>query len=57
MTVSADLKNVCGCGMTVQADTKDELMSKVKQHASEAHQMQTVPPEIANKLNMAIKEW
>jgi predicted small metal-binding protein len=57
MTYSADLKNVCGCGITVQGASKNELVEMVKVHAAQTHQMNQVPPELANKLGSAIKEW
>jgi predicted small metal-binding protein len=56
MTYSADLSQVCGCGMTMQGASKEELTGKVVKHASDAHGMKSVPPEIADKLNMAIRQ-
>jgi predicted small metal-binding protein len=52
----AELNNVCGCPMTVNAPSKDELVSKVKNHALDTHGMKEVPAEIANKLMSAIRE-
>jgi predicted small metal-binding protein len=56
MPYSADLKQVCGCGMTVQETTKEELVSKVKQHALDKHGIREVPPELGDKLARSIHE-
>jgi predicted small metal-binding protein len=52
----ADLKQVCGCGINVQGQTKDELVGHVKTHAKEVHKIDEVPQELAAKLMAAIKE-
>lgn len=57
MTYSADLKPVCGCGITVQGASKDELVGMVKVHALQTHQIREVPSELAEKLGKSIKEW
>ena len=50
----ADLTTVCGCAWGVVGSTTDEVVQKTKKHASEAHHMQEVPSEIAQKLSKAI---
>ncbi|MGI0080830.1 MAG: DUF1059 domain-containing protein [Nitrososphaerales archaeon] len=57
MVYSADLKQVCGCGLNVQGASKDELVGMVKVHALQTHQIKEVPAELADKLGKAIKEW
>jgi len=44
------------CGFEATADTKDELMQKIAEHASQAHNMKTIPPDVMDKVNKAIKE-
>jgi predicted small metal-binding protein len=56
MTYSSNLEEVCGCSTTVEGQTKDEVVTKVKSHASTAHGMKEVPSEIAHKLMNSIKE-
>jgi predicted small metal-binding protein len=47
---------VPGCNYEARADSEDELMQKVAQHAREAHGMQTVPPEVVQKVRSKIRE-
>lgn len=47
---------VPGCGAVLTAPTKEELMKKVVAHAAEAHGVTEVTPEIAAKVNSAIKD-
>jgi predicted small metal-binding protein len=56
MPYTADLNQVCGCGMSVQENSKEELVSRVKQHALDKHGIKDVPPELADKLGKAIHE-
>jgi predicted small metal-binding protein len=44
------------CGFEVKgASSKDEMMQLVAAHAKGTHNMQTIPPEIAQKVSSAIK--
>jgi predicted small metal-binding protein len=52
---SADMKQVCGCNMAATGATQDEVVSKAKAHAMQAHGMKEVPAEIAQKLEAAIR--
>jgi predicted small metal-binding protein len=56
MVYKADLKQVCGCGITVEGETTDDLVSKVKDHAAHTHNIKQVPPDLAEKLMKAIKQ-
>jgi predicted small metal-binding protein len=47
---------VSGCSFEARADSEGELMQKVAQHAREAHGMQTVPPEVVQKVKSKIRE-
>jgi len=40
----------------VEAKSTDELVSKVKDHAANMHNIKQVPPELADKLMKAIKQ-
>lgn len=42
--------------MTVQENSKEEVVSKVKQHALDKHGIKDVPSELADKLGRAIHE-
>jgi len=50
----ADLTTVCGCSWGVVGSSPDEVVQKTKKHAAEAHHMNEVPAEIAQKLQKAI---
>lgn len=52
---AADLQQVCGCAWAATGSSAEELVSKVKKHASEAHGMAEVPAEIGQKLQKAIR--
>src|ERR1700752_916217 len=41
---------VPGCSYEARAETENELMQKVAQHAREAHGMQTVPADVVQKV-------
>ena len=43
------------CGFEATAETEDELMKKVAEHAAEVHGMKTIPPEVLEKVKGAIK--
>ena len=43
------------CDFEVAADTEDELMKKIAEHAAEVHDMKTIPPEVIEKVKAAIK--
>ncbi len=44
------------CSFTAEAPSKEELMGKIAAHAKEAHQLETLPPEMMEKVNGAITE-
>lgn len=53
---SADLKQVCGCDWAATGSTSDEVVSKTKKHAKDAHGMNEVPGELAQKLHAALRQ-
>ena len=44
------------CGFQATAKTEDELMKMIAQHASKAHNMKPVPPDVMVKVKKAIKK-
>lgn len=56
MVYRADLKPVCGCGITVEGKTTDEVVEKVKEHAAKVHGIRQVPQELAEKLMKNIRQ-
>ena len=44
------------CPFETSADTEEELMEKIAEHAKEAHDMDPVSPEMMEKVKQAIKE-
>ena len=44
------------CPFETSAKTEDELMMKIAEHASKAHDIKTVPPERMAKIKKAIKK-
>ena len=44
------------CAWSVTAETEDEIMEKVAQHAKEEHQGMEVTPELVAKIKSHIKE-
>ncbi len=52
---SADLKQVCGCAWAATGATSDEVTNKVASHAMQAHGMDEVPAEVAQKLQAAMR--
>lgn len=47
---------VPGCDASFQAETEDELMAQVAQHADQEHDMSEVPPEVAAQVRENIRE-
>lgn len=44
------------CGFEVRgASSRDEVMQLAATHAKHSHNMQTIPPEVAQKVSSAIK--
>jgi predicted small metal-binding protein len=44
------------CDFQASAETVDELMEKTAAHAREAHGMNEIPPELAAKVQGAIRD-
>ena len=44
------------CDFVARAETEEELMQQVAEHAAAVHGMQEVPPEIAEKVQAAIRD-
>lgn len=44
------------CGFTAEAQSKEDLLPKIAEHAKSAHGMDTIPDDIFAKVNSAIKE-
>ena len=44
------------CGFKAKAKTEEELMPKIVQHAKEAHKLDPIPAETAQKVKAAIKD-
>jgi predicted small metal-binding protein len=44
------------CGFEARADTEEELMKKVAEHAAEVHDMTEISEEVVAKVKAAIKE-
>ncbi len=47
---------VPGCDASFQAETEDEILSQVADHASDAHDMQQVPPDVVAQVRENITE-
>jgi predicted small metal-binding protein len=45
-----------GCPATFEAESKDELMGQVVEHARDAHGIDEVTPEVASAVGGAIRE-
>ncbi|MGA9099764.1 MAG: DUF1059 domain-containing protein [Methanotrichaceae archaeon] len=43
------------CGFQVRAKTEEEVMEHAKMHASKAHGMKEIPPDVAKKIKASIK--
>ncbi|MFQ6000626.1 MAG: DUF1059 domain-containing protein [Anaerolineae bacterium] len=44
------------CGFEVRANTEEELMKKVAEHAAEVHDIKEVSEEVAAKVKAAIRD-
>ncbi len=44
------------CGFRATAETIEELMGKVSAHAKEVHDMESIPPELAEKAMSVVRE-
>ena len=44
------------CQWEAMAETEDELMQKIAEHAAEEHDMNAIPPDMMAKVKEAIKE-
>jgi predicted small metal-binding protein len=56
MTVSVACKDVgANCSWSAKAETEEELLKKVAQHAKESHGMTSVDPAMLAKVKGAIK--
>ncbi len=47
---------VPGCDASFQAETEDEILSQVADHARDAHEMQEVPPEVVAQVRENITD-
>jgi predicted small metal-binding protein len=50
-----DVDPTGGCAFEVQAETTEEVMRLAADHGKVAHNMASIPPEIASKIKSAIK--
>ena len=44
------------CSFEATAKTEDELMKKIAEHASKAHNMKTIPADVMSKVKKAMKK-
>ena len=44
------------CGFETKADSKEQLMMNIANHAKEAHNITTIAPDLMMKVNAAIKQ-
>ncbi|MEA2664035.1 MAG: hypothetical protein QOI11_979 [Candidatus Eremiobacteraeota bacterium] len=47
---------VPGCGSIIEGESDDEVLAEVGAHAREAHGMDEVPPEVADRVRSLIVE-
>jgi predicted small metal-binding protein len=47
---------VPGCGSIIEGESDDEVLAEVAAHAREAHGMDEVPPEVADRVRSLIVE-
>jgi predicted small metal-binding protein len=47
---------VPGCNAVIEGKDEAEVMAKGSEHAKTAHNMATIPPEMAAKVKAAIKD-
>jgi len=45
-----------GCDFTAQAESMDELMEQVVDHAKDVHGIEVITPDLAQKVQEAIRE-
>lgn len=45
-----------GCNFEMRGNSEDEVLKQADQHAKTAHNMQTMPPEVLNKVRAAIHD-
>ena len=50
-----DVDPNCGCAFEVRAETEQEVMRLASEHGKIAHQMSDIPPDMATKVQAAIK--
>ncbi len=46
---------VAGCAAVIEADTEDELMGRVADHARDDHGVTEITPELADQVKGAVK--
>ena len=44
------------CNWTTTADSEEDIMKKIKEHAKNAHGFNEIPQDLAEKVKSAIKE-
>jgi len=44
------------CKWTTTADSEEEIMEKIKEHANSVHGFKEIPQDLADKVKSAIKE-
>ena len=44
------------CGFEVKDEDKDEMMQILALHAEKTHNMKTIPPDLMEKIQKAVKE-
>jgi len=44
------------CDFQATADTQEDLMQQVTEHARSAHGFESLPPELADKVQAAVRE-
>ena len=47
---------VLGCAWETRSDDEQELLEEIQTHARDAHGMDEVPPEVADKIREVITE-
>ncbi|MFQ5837654.1 MAG: DUF1059 domain-containing protein [Thermoplasmata archaeon] len=44
------------CGYEATAETSEDLLGKVAEHAKAVHGMESIPPEVAEKVKSVIRD-
>ena len=44
------------CSWTTTAESEEDIMKKIKEHANNAHGFKEIPQDLADKVKSAIKE-